>query len=353
MRWLDLAHRWTGGLIGMVLALLGLSGSLLVWKGAWIGGAHVSAAPVRDPAALANAIGRMLPRPGGSESIVFADEGMGVHHIRLPGGAGAYADGDGRVVERWDSQWERPELWLFDFHHHLFAGDTGETVIGIAGMCGLLFVVTGVVLWWRTRRTFRFRLLPKRLSRPAIVTHHRDLGIVVAPLLALSAITGAAMVFRPVAMVVVAPFGSPAASLSALKPPKVRGGDLSASPPWQAILATATTRFPDAVPRILSLPRAPGDPIVLRMRREAEWLPNGRTTLWFDAADGRLLVARDALALPRGARAYNTLFPLHAARVGGLAWKVAITLGGVAMTLLGSLAVWSFWFKRPRPRPRR
>src|SRR3546814_1973289 len=68
----------------------------------------------------------------------------------------------GEIVARWASQWERPELWIFDFHHHLFAGDNGEWVIGIAGLCGLFFVISGVILWWRTRGTFRFRLWPKR-----------------------------------------------------------------------------------------------------------------------------------------------------------------------------------------------
>src|SRR3546814_3273560 len=94
---------------------------------------------------------------------------------------------------------------MFDFHHHLFAGDSGEWVIGAAGLCGLFFVISGVILWWRTRKTFRLRLWPKRMSRPAIVTHHRDLGVIVAPLLLLSLVTGTMMIFRPFAMAMVAP----------------------------------------------------------------------------------------------------------------------------------------------------
>ncbi len=352
MRWLDLLHRWTGGLIGVVLALLGLSGCLLIWKTAWIMVPGKAMPLVRDPATLAAAVQRLLPRPTGGESVVFADKGFALHQLRLPGGAGAYADQGGRIVEQWSSQWQRPELWLFDFHHHLFSGDMGETVIGIAGLCGLLFVVTGTILWWRTRRTFRWRLLPKRLSRASIVMHHRDLGIVVAPLLLLSTITGAAMVFRPVAMIVIAPLGSPGAALTAMRPDKVHGGALAASPPWRAILTTAATRFPDAVPRILVLPRQAGDPIMLRRRRAAEWLPNGRTTLSFDATTGRLLSSTDAMAMPRGAQVYNALYPLHAGRVGGVTWKLLLTAAGLAMTQLGSLAVWSFWFRRPRRRTR-
>jgi len=43
----------------------------------------------------------------------------------------------------------------------------------------------------------------------------------------------------------------------------------------------------------------------------------------------------------------------HAAKVGGFGWEIAMTLSGLALTLLGSLAVWSFWFRRNRPMPAR
>ena len=115
------------------------------------------------------------------------------------------------------------------------------------------------------------------------------------------------------------------------------------------MLTTARARFPDAEFRILSLPRKPGDPISLRMKQPAEWLPNGRSTLWFDAETGRLLGARDALTMPAGAQAFNMAYPLHAAKVGGLAYRLLMTASGLVLTLLGSLTVWTFWFRRPMP----
>src|SRR3546814_3365590 len=75
------------------------------------------------------------------------------------------------------------------------------------------------------------------------------------------------------------------------------------------MLTEARRRFPDAEFRILSLPRKAGEPISLRMRQQAEWLPNGRSTLWFDAATGRVLGARNALAMAPGAQAFNKAFP--------------------------------------------
>lgn len=351
MKTLDTLHRWTGGLIGLVLALLGLSGTILLYEHLWIGLPH-SGDPLRGDLATVTATTEKLMALPGAQGIIYADERFGLHQLRLGKDAGAYASQSGEVVARWGSQWERPELWIFDFHHHLFAGDSGEWVIGIAGLCGLFFVISGVILWWRTRKTFQLRLWPKRMSRPSIVMHHRDLGIIAAPLLLISVVTGTMMIFRPFALGVVAPFGPVAETAKALESPKYKGGPLTRMPDYPAMLAEARRRFPDAEFRILSLPRKPGDPIALRLRQQAEWLPNGRSTLWFDAETGKLLGARDALAMAPGAQAFNMAFPIHASKVGGWAWRIAMTLSGVAMTMLGSLAVWTFWFRRPKPAKR-
>lgn len=348
MKLLDLIHRWTGGIVGLVLAVMGLTGAILVHEESWLMLPHAGDARIADPAVIGAATEKLFAAEPKAQSILYASDRFGLHQLRLPGGAGAYADQAGNVVTRWQSQWERPELWIFDLHHHLFTGDVGETIIGVTGLAAILFVVSGAILWWRTRRTFKFRLWPKRLSRPAIVMQHRDLGIVVAPLLLLSAVTGTMMIFKPFAAIVIAPFGAPGAALAANAPPKPKSGPLAAHPDWRAIVAAAHARFPDAQIRILALPRKPGDPIAIRMKRAAEWLPNGRSTLAFDAGDGRLLAAKDALALPAGTQVFNGAYPLHAAKVGGIVWRLVMTVSGLALMLLGSLTVWTFWFRRPR-----
>lgn len=348
MKLLDTLHRWTGGLIGLLLALLGLSGTILLHKEAWIAVPHATDAQRTDLASVAAATERIMALPDAPQGIIYARESFGLHQARFDDGAGLYADQTGDVVARWASQWERPELWLFDLHHHLFTGHIGEWIAGIAGIAALFFIITGAILWWRTRRTFKLRLWPKRMSRPAIVTHHRDLGVVVAPLLLLSVVTGTMMLFRPFALAVVAPFGSVAATEKSLESPHFESGPLAAKPDYTAMLTVARARFPGAEFRILSLPGEVGDPISLRMRQQPEWLPNGRSTLWFDAATGELLGARDALALAPGAQAFNKAYPLHSGKVGGLPYRLLMTVSGLALTLLGSLAVWSFWFRRPK-----
>ena len=44
MKTLSFLHRWSGGLIGLLLAVLGLSGTILIWRHSWI-----SIPGARDP----------------------------------------------------------------------------------------------------------------------------------------------------------------------------------------------------------------------------------------------------------------------------------------------------------------
>ncbi len=327
----------------MILALLGLSGAILVHKEEWINLPHAGDARLDDPEALGHVTSRLLAESNGGESLIFSNDRFGLIQQRTADGGGYYASQTGDIVTRWSSQWERPELWLFDLHHHLFAGESGEIVIGVAGLAAIAFVVTGVLLWWRSRRTFKFRFWPARMTTPAIRMHHRDLGIMFAPLLLLVALTGTMMIFRPVAAFVLSPLSSPATILADLSPPKLKGGKFAKNIDWNRVIRTAHRLYPDAQLRIVSLPLKSGDPITIRVKQPEEWLPNGRTMIWFDAANGDLIGHRDALAMAPGTQAFNMAYPLHAAKVGGLPYRVLMTLCGLALTLLGSLAVWTFW----------
>jgi uncharacterized iron-regulated membrane protein len=351
MRVLDLLHRWLGGTIGLLLAVLGVSGALLVHKDIWVGVPGARDAQVQDTAALAAAAERIMADPDQPRSIVFASRTFGLDRLSYEGQRGAYADQAGEVVTRWNSQWERPEIWLFDLHHHLFYGDTGEMVAGVAGLVGLGFVVTGLILWWPLRRSWEFRLWPKTPSRFPILRHHRDWGVMLAPILALSLVTGSIMVFRPVAHLVLGP-GAAAEVGASLEPPPPRPAKLADDLDWGRTIETARRLHPDAEVRILSLPRGKSGLVSLRLRQPQEWLPNGRTTLWFAADTGELVHARDALKLPPRAQAYNALYPLHAAKVGGLPYRLVMTLSGLTLGLFGTLTVWTFWFAR-KPRIRR
>lgn len=339
MKLLAAIHRWAGGFIGLVLALLGLSGAILVWEGEWImlPGARD---PVVENIARMAAITERAAAVGELSRITFASEEIGLHQAIYADGSGAYLRQDGQVVERWATPWERPELWLFDLHHRLLAGGTGETVTGIAGLAGLLFVISGTILWWRSRRAFRPRLLPARLAPGPIVSHHRDLGVMAMPLLLISMLTGVLMLFEPVRTMLLGVEERPKQTLEASE------GRSAAE-----VLELAKSRFPQADLRRISLPGRAGDPVVVRMRQPFEWIPNGRTQI--SVGSNGKVTAEDAAMANGSAWLSEKAYPVHSAKVGGLAWKLALTASGVALTILGSLAVWSFWARQAHKRARR
>ena len=342
MRLLSAIHRWAGGFLGLLLALLALSGTLLVWEDQWIALPGASQ-PLAEDVAMIGTIADRAAAGGNLARITFASDEIGLHQLGFADGGGAYVAQDGRLVDRWTRSWQRPELWLFDLHHHLFAGAAGETVTGVAGIAGLLFVLTGLILWWRSRRSFAPRLWPRRMAPGPIVSHHRDLGLLAAPLLLLSRATGTLMIFDPLRTLFLG---------AELRPRAALAGP-AAKPSPSAMLATAKARFPDAALRRLSIPANAGDPILVRMRQPSEWTPNGRTQLAFDQRSGQLLWIEDARRANGAAWAAEKLYPLHAAKVGGLAMKLAMTVSGLALFLLGGLATFSFWARRSAKRRKR
>lgn len=347
-RALGLVHRWLGGLVGLGLAVLGLTGAALLWKPWWVGVAQDARAPGdAETLAIIEAAGSL-----GAGYVTLPSAEFGAAQAGLGEGAGAYLSHDGALLARWQGVWDRPETFLFDLHHHLLMGETGELIGGWLGIAAVLFCVTGLILWWPTRRTFRLRALPPRLTRPAIIRHHRDIGAVLALPILLAGLTGAMMVLKPLGQALLAPL-SPASAVAAwqAKPPAPAA---AGTPDWPAILAAARARFPDAEPRMIVWPKAEGEAVTIRMRRPQEWHPNGRTTLTL-APDGTLLMARDAPAAPLALRAQNVLYPLHSARLAdsplALPLRIVMTLAGLGLALLGSLAVVTFWRSRRAPRP--
>lgn len=332
-------HRWTGGIVGILLAVIGLSGTVLLWEDSWIMLPGADQPVVNDPVALGRAIAAAREAGPDLSRITFASEEIGLHQATYGDGSGAYLDQGGAIIERWASMWDRPELWLFDLHHYLFMGEPGQIVTGILGFLLLGFSATGLLLWWRTRKTFRLRIWPARFTTSAIVRHHRDLGAVASPILILAACTGALMVFPAVSMWLLAPISQEHAALPL--PQDLASPDESTN--WPLVMAQAQARFPAAVPRRLMMPSEPGAPLAVRFKQEFEWTPNGRTYVWIDSQSARVVSTQDPATGDFASALTEKYYPVHSAKVGGMAWRLVMTFGGLALAMLGTFATFSFW----------
>jgi uncharacterized iron-regulated membrane protein len=347
LRWLwpavRTAHAWTGLAACALLATIAFTGALLVFEEpllrATVAGAD--SPPVVDPGRLADAV-RAVEREFGAQrirSLVFGSERFGLHEVALRDGGGAWLDPRSlAVVERWPQHGRLGE-WLFALHHELLLDAGGRRAVGIVGLVALALLATGVAYW--ARFGFRgARAWPRDCSARELDAAHRTWGLAVALPLLVLIVTGALLALPEVARPVLA--AATASRAMETPPPRLPTSSVASgrATDWAGVLAAAGARFPDARLRVVVWPQ--GDaPIAVRMRRPAEWHWNGRTQVWLTPA-GAVLEDRDALQATRAVRAQHLLWPLHAARVGGLGWAFGAFAAGLVLTALSVLGAWAY-----------
>lgn len=342
-RWrptLGLAHRLLGLAVSLWLMLLGTTGALLVFKEDWL-------RLVQPGATGPPPSGEMLTPTGLAQRAAAAEAAFGAEQIRsmvLAGSAialdqvylrdhagGGYLDPrTGAILAHW-AEGERLVDVLFDLHHTLLLGEGGKTAVGVVGLLGVTLVLTGLVLAWPMLRRLRGRVWPRTTTRSGLIAVHRELGVFVAlPLLVLM-LTGTAVVFPSAARILLSGTPAPAVTLApgAVAPPA------ASSIAWEAVFSIALQCFPEASFRVVVWPPTRGGSTSVRLRQPVEWHPNGRTVVRVTAA-GSLFDTHDAVAASRADRLVYTAYPIHAAKVGGLPYRLLVAVAGLALALLSA-----------------
>lgn len=338
MRYLRLLHLYTGLALSVLLFMLALTGAALIykheyWKVAYpeLRAEDVQVSPEQQAQAIAVAY-----RKFGSQiqSIKMPEPGIPAFHIYLHDGESFLSLDAQHWIDEWQTG-ERAMSFLFDLHAHLLAGETGELVGGVIGLLAALMTITGLVLWWPTRRAFRFAALwPSNLSRRNILGWHRDIGMLASPMLLLLLLTGSGMVFyTDIQKLFNAAFGDevPQSARPAGKP------DAPFVLPDAATLARVDRHFPEGKLLYYYVDGSEQGINRFRLRQSCELHPNGRSFVYTDASTGEVLAADDACAMPPGERLLHTVYPLHAAMTGSaiyrsLAFVTALVLAGLALT---------------------
>jgi uncharacterized iron-regulated membrane protein len=126
--------------------------------------------------------------------------------------------------------------------------------------------------------------------------------------------------------------------------------DAPAQAPDRAAIERAQSIFPGARLASWSPPAAGSRLHYFRFRQAGEVHPNGRSTVYMDAADRSVLSYSDALRAPRGEKVANWMYPLHAARVGGGGYRAAAVLTAIALSIMCLSGAVSFARQNTRKR---
>jgi uncharacterized iron-regulated membrane protein len=350
--WLRL-HRWAGLSLGLLLALVALSGALLiVYKPVdrWIHPQLFAAAPHGAPATLDTVVATLRQAYG-------PDAALTLRPPREPGDTfWAYVDGrfhgiayvdpgTGRLLGQ-RGEHEGAANVLFELHSSLLLGEAGRGVLAVLAATYLFLMVTGAVLWWPARWRQAVAVQLRAGLTRGLFDLHKAGGALLGLLIAVSIASGAWMAWKPLAAWV-----TRAAGETPVVPPRVvPAGGAKAS--LEAMAVQVRQRFPEARVGYIAIGPRADQPVRWRLKLPRDPHPNGLTSLWFHPESGEWLATHRWDELHAGARHTSWIYPLHIGQLGGGLHQAANALLGATLAALGISGLW-LWARRRRPASRR
>ena len=336
-------HRYIGLAVGLLIAFVGLTGSLLVFK------------PEIEQLLISQRVGRIVPQ----EQMVSIDTVMETvkaaiadrpnfvfYSLRLPDTVSspyqAQFDANNKLVRlfihpytgeviNWheaDSSFERVILYL---HYNLLLGKNGQILVGITGLLMFILSLTGIILWPGCRKLIagfkiKWNAHPKRVNFDI----HKVTGIIAAIFLACTAFTGFCWNF--------ADWTYPAIYAATFTPqPEEPTSKLLAnqqSLKLSQILEKSNQVFPDATTFSVTIPKKPEEAIYIRKRQAHEYLFYGESGVYIDQYSGEVLRVVDSQKFSLADRVFSTFHHLHFGTFWGLGSRIFYIFVGLIPSIL-------------------
>ncbi|WP_419905214.1 PepSY-associated TM helix domain-containing protein [Kiloniella sp.] len=268
-----------------------------------------------------------------------------------------YVDPATGAAKPFDQHKSKLEAWLYQLHANLFFKSWGNQLVGYSGLFSLVLIALGLMVWWRSVRGSGLRGLkrslwiPRRAKGNALLSSlHKVSGLYLSPLLMLLALTGAMLVFRenlidPLEV-------SREASRSAGGLAENQGNATSRTCVRRAGLEeyiyAAESAFPQAIASFIKLPRRAGRPVEITLRHSNEISsPLGLTKVMLDPSCGQVLKVLDGRDLALSQVFTEIVVALHnGAYFGPIGRVLYLALGLVPMFFFVTGTV--FWVRKKR-----
>ncbi len=339
-------HRYLGLAIGLLLAFIGITGSLLVFEPEidhWLTdrqfGQVIPQAQRLAPEQLITAAKVAYPnlKP---VSLYFPDQPEQPFKLRMKSSQPnpkVYLDGNyevflnsysGKVLGDRIERFNYYRL-LLNLHYRLFAEDVGIVIAGIAGFLLMVLSFSGLVLWpgWRKLITgfkIKWNANPKRLNFDL----HKVIGVTTVVFLVLTAFTGVCWNFYE--------FSQPAIYALTATPtlPDPVSKPIAGKPPLKLsdLLANAEAAFPEGQMTTINLPTKPEDSFSAYLK-----LGNGLdygNVVYLDQFSGQVIRIDDERKAKLGDRILNAFVPLHFGTFGGISTRILYVFVGLAPAVL-------------------
>ncbi|MEI7790318.1 MAG: PepSY-associated TM helix domain-containing protein [Alphaproteobacteria bacterium] len=371
-------HMWVGLILGVLLAALGLSGSLIVYDqeiaNAFDAPPHAATAGMPLPLTMIQGTARHIAEDkgldGGQMLIMPPQKPRDPVVVRLGGispmgavpGASREGGGERRGARRAEGaggggrglqvfidpvsgevlgtrKSVLPPFLTFAHQLHgnfLMSRETGRPLVGWLGVAMCILGITGLVLWWPKRGQWKYAFKVRAAAKG--LRFHRELH----------AATGIWIFFVFMAVsfsgVVIAwpqTLGLNPPGFNPRQMPKVEVQDTRRLGATEAVIA-AQTAVPDLVPRVITIPARPDAPITVG------YLSHGamNAQVLVDPYSGKVLQVRD-----QSERFLAWMRPVHDGSNLGPIWRFLVFLSGLVPLLFVVTGVVMWAKKRKRRIP--
>jgi uncharacterized iron-regulated membrane protein len=358
-------HRYLGLWIGMVLAMVGLTGSILVFQPeleqASITWQHGVIVPQDHRLALAEVLSRLKAHyiseaPISILSIDFSRVPNLPDLVKIKNPVHESIE---VLVNPYTGEilGDRREnnlsfKWIHKLHDHLLIGkiyniDLGKIIVGVTAFLFLTINLTGTVLWdgWRKLKqgfSIQWQAKPRRIHYDI----HKVVGIFAVVFLSLTAFTGFLWSFKlakPIAHFVTF------SHTDMLERLPTSIGSLN----WDTlniadILQKADAALPGAPTTRIKFPEKPGDSLKIHKKFPQERSKMGHSRVTIEPVTGNVLEVKNGLYLPLYQRVLLWFEAIHDGTFAGLPTRILYGVVGTTPLILFVTSLGMYIYRRPK-----
>ncbi|MBN3939529.1 MAG: PepSY domain-containing protein [Nostoc sp. NMS9] len=228
-------------------------------------------------------------------------------------------------------------------HEQLLAGETGTQIMGVAALLLFIFSLTSIILWPGWRKLISGFKIKWKNAHPKRVNFdiHKVAGIIAAVFLTFTGFTGFYLNFRGfVTPIIYAVTFTP-------NPPDPVSQPIAGSTALSLtqLLQKADPALPNTVTTAVYLPQIPEAAIYIRKKYSHEEAILGRSGVYLDQYTGKTIQIEDALNKSLGDKVLDSFILLHFGTFGGLPTRILYVFVGLAPLILFVTGFVMWWYR--------
>ncbi|MBF2062958.1 MAG: PepSY domain-containing protein [Calothrix sp. C42_A2020_038] len=230
---------------------------------------------------------------------------------------------------------------ISQIHTSFLAGEAGHVIVGVCGLLLIARAIGGLIIFpgWKKLST-GFKIRWKAPSHLITYDFHKIIGIVAAVFLILSGITGALLVFDKEAMIL----GYRLSMLTPIAEPVSVVQQDAQKPTLDNFLHTAETILPGGETTFIYPAINSKDTVRIRKRLPGDFNPNGSSYVYLNQYNGEVLQVKNIKYAPWFEKVLAWMYPIHIGKFAGAPMRfiyVILGLTPVALFITGFVIFWS------------